>query len=258
LLIDFGSIKKIHVQNGDFVKKGDLLIEQYANCSDDEVYQEKRKELEDLKGEYEYVKTNEPDPETLAELEAEIAELEKWLMDNNDSDYNKVYAQVSGTVQDIPEELPGEDMRGKTVHIMNVIDYSQMTLLYEGSYAREFVKDLEVEIRDKDPNSDLVVKATVVQVENDYKEGTYFAIADEDRGKLRVGKKYSVTGNLYRSEGVIVIPKELPKKYQGRSYVEVLLPDGTKESRIIELGLADEINVEVKSGLAAGDVIIVR
>jgi macrolide-specific efflux system membrane fusion protein len=60
-------------------------------------------------------------------------------------------------------------------------------------------------------------------------------------------------------EGVMLIPVKAIHRDQGRTYVEVRKkPENTIEKRIVEIGLSDERNAEVVSGLTNGDVVVVQ
>ncbi|HOV69076.1 MAG TPA: efflux RND transporter periplasmic adaptor subunit [Clostridia bacterium] len=265
---DYGSIVKVYVSEGDYVEKGTLLAEQYSAWSYDMTGHPKYPEfrmksdmLMQLKYDYRIAQANDAPQEELDKMLEQMEELDKWLKANNFSENNKVYASMSGVVQDLitPNEYPGEERWGQSVKLMTIVDYDTFTITYQGAYAREFVKGMEVQIKKRhnaDPN--FVVKATVSKVETEKERGTYFTVSDEDRDKLKVGEIYDVYGTVAKAENVLVIPKALPKNYNGKDYVEVITPDEKKVEKIIELGLSDRTYVEVKSGLDEGDMIIIR
>lgn len=58
------------------------------------------------------------------------------------------------------------------------------------------------------------------------------------------------------AENVLVVPTTAVEGAAGTGNVYFVLPDGTTEARPVTLGLNDGVNVEVKEGLAEGDVIL--
>jgi multidrug efflux pump subunit AcrA (membrane-fusion protein) len=58
------------------------------------------------------------------------------------------------------------------------------------------------------------------------------------------------------AENVLVVPITAVEGSAGTGNVYFLLPDGSTELRPVTLGLNDGTNVEVKGGLAEGDLIL--
>lgn len=73
---------------------------------------------------------------------------------------------------------------------------------------------------------------------------------------LRAGYSANADVIIERRDSVLTIPERLVKTENDTSRVTVLKPDGTREERIVRLGLSDAINVEVLEGLSAGDRVV--
>ena len=56
---------------------------------------------------------------------------------------------------------------------------------------------------------------------------------------------------------VFVVPQKAVKKLDGRNYVNLLV-DGVKIEQDVELGIEDNDNVEILSGLSGGEEIILN
>jgi len=54
-----------------------------------------------------------------------------------------------------------------------------------------------------------------------------------------------------------VVPNGAITTQGGQSYVQVLSPDGTIETRAIRTGITDYVNTEVTDGLSEGEQVIV-
>jgi multidrug efflux pump subunit AcrA (membrane-fusion protein) len=81
--------------------------------------------------------------------------------------------------------------------------------------------------------------------------GTFEAI------QLRDGLTVTVNIIVDQRNNVLVVPNGAITTLGGRSYVEVLSPDGTIETRAITTGITDYVNTEVTDGLNEGEKVIV-
>lgn len=284
-------VRKVYVQEGDAVKKGDLLAELAGGNLDQDIrrltYQIARNEKL-----LEYVDTNEElgisslwvhylfntgqseadqrnrdqGIEALQQscryqredYEDAIAldqmELERLQEEKRQS---RVYAGMSGTVRNMKERLEGStSARGETV--MTIIDNSRCIFVAESPELAEYFQEGE-----RLPIELMVAAAShyevlPYQMEEWGEKQTFIVAEDYDTGALEVG----VTGLLNvvtdRREGVLTIPLRAVKKADDRTYVYVLNEDGMREVRWFEPGLYGVDVVEVVSGLEEGDEVIVR
>jgi RND family efflux transporter MFP subunit len=81
--------------------------------------------------------------------------------------------------------------------------------------------------------------------------GTFEAI------QLRDGLTVTVNIIVDQRTNVLVVPNGAITTLGGRSYVEVLSPDGTIETRAVRTGITDYVNTEVTDGLNEGEKVIV-
>lgn len=72
---------------------------------------------------------------------------------------------------------------------------------------------------------------------------------------LRAG--YSANANIIinKKEDVLIVPERVVTFRNDSAFVQFALGAGQEEQRVIETGLSDAINIEVKSGLAEGDEV---
>jgi HlyD family secretion protein len=73
---------------------------------------------------------------------------------------------------------------------------------------------------------------------------------------LRAGYSANADVIIERRDSVLTVPERLVRTEKDTSRVTILRPDGTREERIVRLGLSDAINVEVLEGLNAGDRVV--
>ena len=69
------------------------------------------------------------------------------------------------------------------------------------------------------------------------------------------GKSVRVSAVIERREGVIVLPRNVVRQYMGRYYV-IILEDGLKLERDVEIGLGTPADLEIVKGVEAGEVIV--
>ena len=81
--------------------------------------------------------------------------------------------------------------------------------------------------------------------------GTFRAI------QLREGLTVTVNIIVDQRPNVLLVSNGAITTLGGRSYVEVLLPDGTSERRAIKTGITDYVSTEVTGGLNEGEKVIV-
>jgi len=73
---------------------------------------------------------------------------------------------------------------------------------------------------------------------------------------LRAGYSANADVIIDRRDSVLTIPERLVTMTGDTAKVTVLLPDGSREERVIEKGLSDAINLEVLSGLREGELVV--
>jgi len=73
---------------------------------------------------------------------------------------------------------------------------------------------------------------------------------------FRPGMQATAHINAGSAQGVLLIPLEAVFQEDGQNKVEILQPDGSPKVVAVELGLMSDRQVEVRSGLAEGDLVI--
>lgn len=73
---------------------------------------------------------------------------------------------------------------------------------------------------------------------------------------LRAGYSANAEIEIARHDSVLTIPERVITFSHDTAHVKVLLADGQSRDRVIRTGLSDAINIEVLSGLQAGDRVL--
>jgi multidrug efflux pump subunit AcrA (membrane-fusion protein) len=87
-------------------------------------------------------------------------------------------------------------------------------------------------------------------------QGQAMTITTEDF-KLREGLTVTVTIVVEEAAGVLLVPNTAITSRAGKSYVQVVSPDGTIEERVIQTGISDWQFTEVTEGLSEGEQVVV-
>lgn len=90
----------------------------------------------------------------------------------------------------------------------------------------------------------------------DYSGFTY-VIEPEDGAGLKDFGEIDVVFDVYEKDNVVVVPTDAVKSVGGRTYVNLLI-DGAKIETDVELGIQNEREVEILSGLEGGEKIIMN
>lgn len=81
---------------------------------------------------------------------------------------------------------------------------------------------------------------------------------DSEDERIKPGMTVNASIQTDVAQDVLIVPSSAVKTQQGQTYVQVMSEDGVLTSLPVEVGVSDDINVEVISGLTEGQQIIVR
>ena len=90
----------------------------------------------------------------------------------------------------------------------------------------------------------------------DFSAYIYVITPDEENDMLDLGG-IEVVFDVYSRLDTVIVPQKAVKKLDGRNYVNLLV-DGVKIEQDVELGIEDNDNVEILSGLSGGEEIILN
>ena len=205
----------------------------------------------------------------LEALRAQIQQTEATLKGNQANlSYTKIYAPMAGTVVSITARQ-GQTLNANQAApiILQVADLDTMTVRTQVSEAD--VSRLKIgmpayfttlgnpdrrrfgKLRQILPTPQLVNNVVLYDA--------LFDVSNPDRDLLpqMTAQVFFVVGS---AKNVPLVPmaavRNLGRGAERRQVVDVLKPDGTTEQRTVELGVATRTQAEVKSGLAAGDRVL--
>ena len=220
-----GQIKSIDVESPCDVKKGDLLCTLYSDDVDEQIEEE--------------------------EIRLNLASLEDY----------KVYAPCDG-------QFDLADRQGQELTAFMPVNKGEVL----GYTSDKSQKALCVSVFDNAlTNVNFGTAVQIVQGANtmggtvtdiiynesgDFSAYVYVITPDEENDMLDLGG-IEVVFDVYSRLDTVIVPQKAVKKLDGRNYVNLLV-DGVKIEQDVELGIEDNDNVEILSGLSGGEEIILN
>lgn len=286
------SVKKVYVQEGDVVVKGQVLAELSSADRQEDIarleYQIARNQLQ-----MDYLQINE---------DYEISSLwlnylyqsgqsqaeKKWLEDGvtrvqqnysysredyedamaldrlqleqlqSEASASRLVAGMSGTVSYIKDKLEGStSVRGEEV--LTIIDGSECLFMAQApEYASCFQEGVEVYMEITSGSGAGKYDLLPHDMEQ-WGEQQLFALTESgENATIEVGTVGSIVAIVDQRSQVLCVPTAAVHSAEGRDYVYVLGEDQMREVKWIETGLYGDSMVEVLSGLAEGERVILR
>lgn len=103
-----------------------------------------------------------------------------------------------------------------------------------------------------------VARSSQVLTVSDQSLSVWIELNEQPPEVLRVGQFASIAVSVEQHSAAIAVPNSAVWREGMLSYVFVRRPDEVFERRLVQLGRADDRNVEVQSGLAVGEMIAIR
>lgn len=302
-----GQIKKLHVELGQFVRRGDMIAEIDSTTQQNDLetskarlesYQSQlvakqvalRVAKTQLDREVQLQRSDSSSRKNLDDAEnvyvtarAAVDELESQILQTRialntaetNLGYTKITAPLDGTIVSVPvEEGQTVNANQTTPTIVQIADLTNMEIkieIAEGDITKvQPGMDVEYTIL-SEPG--VVHKTTLHSIDpglTTLSDGTFQksagsstaiyyyanAIVRNDDGRLRIGMTTQNVISVKSAIDVVIVPNIAVFYQGGKPYVQIQKPGGQVEQRFIETGISDNMNIQVLSGLAAGDVVI--
>ena len=284
-------VDKVYVEEGDRVKKGQLLAELSSRDLERKIedleYRIKRNEL--LSG---YLDTNEeiglsglwvnsmfnlygapvsaPSEESMEDLKQgyryqredieDALEIDREELERVQQLFqsSRIYAAMDGIIYDIKDDLMGSTSHLDEV-VMTVMDTSVSLFETQEPEAASYCREGEAVSMTVSYGSGAGEYLLMPWKMDEWGETQLFEVYQESGDAvLEVGTSGTITIITDRREGVLTIPKAAVKDAGDRKYVYVLNEDDMREVKWVETGLYGDSRVEIKSGLSEGERVILR
>lgn len=280
-------VDKVYVEEGDTVKKGDLLAELSTGSMERQIedleYQISRSELllehidksealelsqiwvnqlynggygEDgpdealaaVQQSYRYQREDVED-----KLEMDRRQLEELRQELSNC---RVYAGMGGIVYKLQEHLSGSTSKAGE-RIMTIVDNSRCLFETEKPEYNDCFKEGETVAMSIVSGSAAGQYQLLPYEMEKWGEIQQFEVFSGPMTTgIEVGTAGTIEFELDRRDQVLCIPKRMVNEADGRSYVYVVDGDGMRQIRWVETGLSGDSLIEIVSGLEAGERVI--
>lgn len=279
-----GKVKKIYVEVGQSVKKGDLL----AEIDDTDLLTDKASATTDIEGAQLAVDKNRGNydrakalyeqklisKEVFSNLESDLA-ISKNAFDKAESRMQtvvdrlrktRIEAPADGTPLDIPVKEGQVVVAAASVNAGTVLmTFANLSELLIKSHVNQadaprLRKDLSVEVKMSDSGDDPIKAhiefiAPLAVVKNNIKGFEVKAVIDDNDGRLKPGMSVSMNVPVAEADQAVSVP--VNAIFKDRNQDVVYVQKGEEfERRKVRLGVNDLYFVEVKSGLEVGEKIL--
>lgn len=256
-----GQIKSIEVEAPCEVKKGQLLCTLYTDDLEEEIEKEEIK-LKQVKSTVDTLYENDADADqiTMAQYDVQIEQMRYDRMVASLDDYN-VYAPCDG---EFSMEQQGWNQYNVNSRVNAGAVFGYATDKDERYLCVEVFDSklpnvnfgTTVKLRQGAAESTGTVTDIVFKDSGDYSKYTYVINPDNADELTELGD-INVVFDVYSRLDTVVIPKKAVKELGGRQFVYLLI-DGVKVEQDVELGIEDNGDVEVVSGLSGDEQLILN
>lgn len=246
-----GNIKTIYPRVGDYVEQGDLIAEMNVGTLEYEL-EIQRLTVELAKLNYDATGS----AEDLLKLEIERNTLAKYQAEYDGA---RIYAPISGQVSFVQSVSPGDLVDPYSV-LVRIVDPEDLYVSATAPENSKFKLNDSVTINIGGTAYNGTISITPEEAQARALENPQALAADfvgESPTFAFLGKLADVTLVIESRENAVVIPKNLVKTLDGRTYVQIL-EDGVKKDVDIVTGISNATEIEVVSGLSAGAMVVVK
>ncbi|MDF2720401.1 MAG: transporter [Paenibacillus sp.] len=260
-----GRLNKIHLNPGDTVKKGDVMLELMPTTLFMQIAQQKLvvAKAEDTLDESK--KAGEPEKLRMAGLTLELEQLRLGQLEDTLAK-TKLVADRSGVVTFLDFIKPGDSIAAYK-NIVGISDPNDLLFMYSTGTAADLTsveRDMEaiVTFNGKDYKGTVVqtprtAPITDNQQQNDRNARSLLIKVDSLPPDVQLGSQAELSVVTDTKENVIIIPRVGLRSYQGRNFVH--LKEGTSRKEVdVEKGLETATEVEIRKGLKAGQQLILN
>lgn len=184
-------------------------------------------------------------------------------------DESRLTSPISGTVVFVDDLSEGENVDAYHT-VITVADPSKLLLQYIDDKASYFAPGAEVEYTIDGRGYKGKIASTPLDIPKDIQSGnkadskkndsqdakkTVLIKPDNLPSGVKIGDSAAIKYTIEKRENVIAIPNKLIKSFSGRRYV-IVLKDGVKSERDLEVGVISDTDAEIVSGLLEGEDVI--
>jgi macrolide-specific efflux system membrane fusion protein len=251
-------LKRTLVRLGDDVKPGALLAELDTGSLENRIAQQKiilRKAQ--VASDRAVAFGRDKFEKELASLDVGLAELQLEDLQAQ-MDESKIICTVAGSVVYVAAVKPG-DLLDAYRTLVEIADPKSLQLVYKGEASGDFHVGNAVTVKLSDGRSypgavTMAPGSAPSDVSEDLRGAIVVGLKSLPAG-ARIGDSATVTRLMAHRENVVVLPRDLLHTYLGRDFVQVM-ENGEMKERTVQVGLQTATEVEIVSGLNAGEQVL--
>lgn len=280
-------VDKVYVEEGDYVKKGDVLCELSSDALERSIeqleYQIERNEIQlsyydtyenlDIQDQWVgFIVRNGTDDSAVKEAVKKIQknydrqrvllndslEFDRKELANKKKELkaSRLYATMDGKVYKLKKGLEGSTSKADEV-LMTIVDDS--TCLFEVkdvSYRNLFSEGTPVDMKIYYSTASGDYLLVPYEMEN-WTDSLLFSVyTGPDNAVIDVGVMGEISIVMETKSNVLSVPKETVHMIEDKAFVYTLNEDNIREIRYVEIGLYGDERVEIISGLSEGEKVV--
>ena len=273
-------VEKVYVEEGDVVKKGDILCELASSTLEEEIeeldYKVKKNELKlsnydmqealDIQDLYTY--GGAPSKERVDSIKSSYER--KRVLTNDDLEFDreelsrkrkelresKLYASLDGVVFNLKKNLEGSTSKADTV-IMNIVDSSDCKFEIEGTEFKSFFKEgerVDMNIPFSTAAGDYVLLPYEIDTWTD--KMIFSIFTGPENAKIDVGTRGTISVIESEKTHVLSLPKDVIHQAGDEYFVYTLNEDNIRTIKYITIGLYGDERAEILEGLSEGEKVV--
>lgn len=275
--IEGHSLKSIKAAQEQAVNKGQVLAELEA-CDIENELKEREIKLKIIELEVEKLKANNADNYKIEKAKLEV-ELEKVEVSKSKTKLSKtkLISNIDGVITHINNIRIG-DIVPQDVPIITIANADNLMIEYYGNNVQLLKVGMNATIEcngkkikskvisnptnpsDKGVLGSSASQAFILGASSSDASGPNKMIAYISakglKGYAKIGDSAKIYINLVKKDDVIVIPLSTIHQFNNTYYVNVM-EDGMKVEKTVDVGIADNINIEIINGLKEGEEVII-
>ncbi len=195
----------------------------------------------------------------LDDIDVQLAQLQLQDLESQ-KDEARLVAAAPGTIVYVAGVKQGDVVDAYRT-IVQVADPKSLQLVYRGDNSADFRVGNAVTVQLSDGRSfpgtvTMAPGSAPSDVTEDLRGAIVVGLKSLPSG-AHIGDTASITRLLARRENVVVLSRDLVHTYLGRDFVQVL-ENGQMRERTVQLGVQTTTEVEIVSGLAAGEQVLAQ
>ncbi|GEM_PF-2726599 len=252
-------LKSINTSQGQTVKKGQVLAELESKDIENQLKEQEIK-LKMAELDVEKLKASNANSYDLekAQLEVQIQKIEAEKLKDKLSK-TKLVSEINGVVTYMLSSRIGESVpQYKT--FCTIADTEKLMIEYSGKYVDMLKMGMYVKVDYKGIVADCKVMSNPIKIVESSTLGTSRTVAyisaNDLQKKAVIGDNVKLYMEIDKRENVLNVPLSAIHQFNNTFYVNVL-ENGTKVEKSVDVGITDNINVEIIKGLKEGEEVII-